>query len=461
MTAPGAVPGGSSPGVPPRYLLTCAPGLEGVVRGELRRAAPAVREVAGASVRGGVAVEAEGPEAGAAAAAQLRGLRSANNVYALLGTWRDFPSDRAAAEPRLKGLAAAVGAARWAAAEASVAAWDPARRKSAPVFRASCVRRHTCKENKHGFTSQEAARWVGEAVAGLQRNWKVSMTRFDLEVLVLLADRELSLCLCVLYRAKSPDRQPEGAQEAGGDALPVQELCKALGRQLHHRPFQRHLVKTSLKPSIAFALLTLAGAREHEVVLDPLCGCGTIPLEACAALGAAGLAGDLDDAAVRAARANTGSAGPDPCHWDATILPLRSGAVDAVVSDLPFGVRCGKNSAVLKQLYGFVYAEMARVLRPSMGRAALLAYGKSVTEGLEAFAAETGLIEQVQCRPVNMEGLDVVLLVFRRTSKPAPERQSTVRVGLPRGAEKRRKQWLSNSEKATKAKQDKQKKRRR
>ena len=115
----------------------------------------------------------------------------------------------------------------------------------------------------------------------------------------------------------------------------------------------------------------------------------------------------------------------------------------------------------MKQLYGFVYAEMARVLRPSMGRAALLAYGKSVTEGLEAFAAETGLIEQVQCRPVNMEGLDVVLLVFRRTSKPAPERQSTVRVGLPRGAEKRRKQWLSNSEKATKAKQDKQKKRRR
>ena len=460
MTVPGAVPGGAGP-EPPRYLVTCAPGLEGVVRGELRHAAPAVREVAGASVAGGVAVEAAGPEA---AAAQLRGLRSANNVYALLGTWRDFPADRAAAEPRFKGLAAAVGAARWAAAEASVAAWDPARsrRKTAPVFRASCVRRHTAAAAKHGYTSQEVASWVGEAVAGLRPEWKVSMTRFDLEVLALLADRELSLCLCLLYRAKSPDKQPEGAQ-AGGDALPVQELCKALRRQLHHRPFQRHLVKTSLKPSIAFALLTLAGVREHEVVLDPLCGCGTIPLEACAALGAAGLAGDLDDAAVCAARANTsiGPAGPDPCHWDATILPLRSGAVDAVVSDLPFGVRCGKNSAVLQQLYGFLYAEMARVLRPSTGRAALLAYGKSVTEGLEAWAAETGLVEQVVERAVNMEGLDVVLLVFRRTSKPAPERQSTVRVGLPRGAEKRRKQWLSNSEKATKAKQGRQKKRRR
>eukprot|EP01018_Ginkgo_biloba_P038444 Gb_32437 [translate_table: standard] len=60
------------------------------------------------------------------------------------------------------------------------------------------------------------------------------------------------------------------------------------------------------------------------------CGCGTIPFEAAECLGGqvmclAGL--------------------KEPCdvlHWDAARLPLRTGCVDRIICDMPYGVRCGK-----------------------------------------------------------------------------------------------------------------------
>ena len=39
------------------------------------------------------------------------------------------------------------------------------------------------------------------------------------------------------------------------------------------------------------------------------------------------------------------SCGGAAVRWDARLLPLRAGCVDRVVSDLPFGVRCGGGGA--------------------------------------------------------------------------------------------------------------------
>ena len=60
------------------------------------------------------------------------------------------------------------------------------------------------------------------------------------------------------------------------------------------------------------------------------------------------------------------------CKWDARRLPLRSGCVDFIVSDLPFGVRCnaGKSGYVLKFLRKLV-GEIGRVLC-AQGKAILL-----------------------------------------------------------------------------------------
>ena len=58
-------------------------------------------------------------------------------------------------------------------------------------------------------------------------------------------------------------------------------------------------------------------------------------------------------------------------NWDATRLPLRSGVIDVIVSDLPFGQRCGNKRQNMK-LYPALLKEFHRVLTPKNGRAILL-----------------------------------------------------------------------------------------
>lgn len=77
-------------------------------------------------------------------------------------------------------------------------------------------------------------------------------------------------------------------------------------------------------------------------VLDPCCGSGTIVIEA-ALQGALAFGGDSDLAAVQAAQVNCQAAGIAVSiqHWQAQALPLAAASVDRVISNLPWGVRCG------------------------------------------------------------------------------------------------------------------------
>ncbi|ORC93571.1 putative THUMP domain-containing protein 3-like [Trypanosoma theileri] len=51
-------------------------------------------------------------------------------------------------------------------------------------------------------------------------------------------------------------------------------------------------------------------------------------------------------------------------HWDATRLPLRNNSVDCIISDLPFGRRCGSHKVNTK-LYPMMIRESYRILRTS------------------------------------------------------------------------------------------------
>ena len=52
----------------------------------------------------------------------------------------------------------------------------------------------------------------------------------------------------------------------------------------------------------------------------------------------------------------------DVVQWDAMNLPLRSGCIDSLVADLPFGKRCGTHAKNI-HLYPAVLAEAGQVLR--------------------------------------------------------------------------------------------------
>src|SRR5689334_1880385 len=99
-------------------------------------------------------------------------------------------------------------------------------------------------------------------------------------------------------------------------------------RTMRHRKYKLEHLPASLRPTVAAAMVRLAGARSGELVLDPMCGAGTILAEQLAVRrGAAGgvgvLGGDIDREALRTARANLRTWEDVPlCRWDATWLPL-------------------------------------------------------------------------------------------------------------------------------------------
>ena len=113
---------------------------------------------------------------------------------------------------------------------------------------------------------------------------------------------------------------------------------------MRHRTYKLENRPASLRPTVAAAMVRLAAARPGHVVLDPMCGAGTLLAEQLAyaerfrgaALAVHG--GDIDFSAVRAAAVNLRRLGaPGLCRWDATRLPLVGASSDRIVSNPPFG----------------------------------------------------------------------------------------------------------------------------
>jgi tRNA (guanine6-N2)-methyltransferase len=142
-------------------------------------------------------------------------------------------------------------------------------------------------------------------------------------------------------------------------------------QSMRHRTYKREHLPASLRPTLAAAMVRLAGARPGHVVLDPMCGAGTILAEQLALGKFRALGGDREMAALRAASANLRRLGTvHLARWDATSLPLPDQAVDRIVSNPPFGKQLSRPEAV-GPLYRRMIPEYDRVLRPA-GRAVLL-----------------------------------------------------------------------------------------
>ncbi|XP_063589266.1 tRNA (guanine(6)-N2)-methyltransferase THUMP3-like [Penaeus indicus] len=114
---------------------------------------------------------------------------------------------------------------------------------SGPKFRVSCNRTGT----GHIFGSPEAARQFG---AGINEkfNWPVDLKNFDLEV-ILYIDNEFVYVALALTR----------------EAL-----------------FKRNLTnfgRTNLRATLCYNMVRLAAPKPGEVVIDPMCGGATIPME--------------------------------------------------------------------------------------------------------------------------------------------------------------------------------------
>jgi len=148
-------------------------------------------------------------------------------------------------------------------------------------------------------------------------------------------------------------------------------------RTMRHRTYKSEHLPASLRPTVAAAMVRLAELKPRQVLLDPMCGAGTILAEQLAlGLHDKGakvrvIGGDIDLSALKVAEVNLRPVGRGHLvRWDARQLPLADKSVDAIASNPPFGVQLGEPEE-MGPLYRRALKEYNRVLRPG-GRAVLL-----------------------------------------------------------------------------------------
>ena len=148
-------------------------------------------------------------------------------------------------------------------------------------------------------------------------------------------------------------------------------------RTMRHRTYKTDHVAASLRPTVAAAMVRLAGIAPGMTVLDPLCGAGTILAEAIALCEQRRMrdvkywGGDIDPNAVYCTKENLGNRGGAVIErWDAMELPLTGETVDRIVCNPPFGKQMLKPEQI-PDLYVDLAKEWDRVLKPG-GRAVIL-----------------------------------------------------------------------------------------
>lgn len=190
-------------------------------------------------------------------------------------------------------------------------------------------------------------------------------------------------------------------------------------RTMRHREYKIEHFPASLRPTMAAALVRLAELKPHHVVLDPMCGAGTILAEAWlfarqqerpqVPWNLTLYGGDIDPHHLRAAKANLHALVELPLRtWDARRLPLEDASVDRIICNLPFGKQLSSPEEI-GPLYREVAPEMDRVLR-SKGKAVLLVAEAATLRA----AARAAMWKQERFLPVRVLGQKAAILVYRK-----------------------------------------------
>ncbi|KAM6215920.1 tRNA (guanine(6)-N(2))-methyltransferase THUMP3 [Rhynchocyon petersi] len=259
-------------------------------------------------------------------------------------------------------------------------------------FRVTCNR----AGEKHCFTSNEAARDFGGSVQDYFK-WKADMTNFDVEVLLNIHDNEIVV----------------------GIALTEESL---------HRRNITHFGPTTLRSTLAYGMLRLCAPRPSDIIVDPMCGTGAIPIEGATEwFNCYHIGGDNNPLAMNRAANNISSlltknqikeCKPswglpiDAVQWDTCNLPLRTASVDIIVTDMPFGKRMGSKKRNWN-LYPACLQEMSRVCRPGTGRAVLLTQDKKCFS--KALSGMGHVWRKVHTVWVNIGGLHAAVYLLKRT----------------------------------------------
>lgn len=189
-----------------------------------------------------------------------------------------------------------------------------------------------------------------------------------------------------------------------GTQLNVSDLSK-------ERHFLQFRNMVTIKANLAYAIVRLAKIQKGNFVVDPFCGSGTILLEALEVfdkqLHCVGL--DVAKRSTDGARENAKAEGYDEntCKFvcsDARGLRrhLQDETVDAMVSNLPWGVRTGdKNVSDLKTMYEIFLRTSWYILKPGARIVMLVLRGLQITRILRKLGGRYKLLSVNVVRTTN------------------------------------------------------------
>ncbi len=129
---------------------------------------------------------------------------------------------------------------------------------------------------------------------------------------------------------------------------------------MHRRGYRIYDHPAALKPTLAYALLTLSGTRDKQIIIDPMCGCGTIAIEASYLHEEATIyCLDINEKYLEYAKRNALAAGVYDriifMKTDARKLYEQSlPEADHIVSNPPYGIRYGSPYSIRRLYRGFI-----------------------------------------------------------------------------------------------------------
>lgn len=131
-------------------------------------------------------------------------------------------------------------------------------------------------------------------------------------------------------------------------------------RNLYKKGWRKHLVPAGINPTLAFVLCKLAQLNKDDILMDPFCGGGTIPITAILEFNIKkALASDISSKAIEYTKKNLIEAGITKDRYSIFIsdlqrLRIQKEYLTKIVTNMPFGIREGKHKSNLNLYKSFI-----------------------------------------------------------------------------------------------------------
>jgi len=289
-----------------KFLVTCDPGLEDIAEREIKQADKNAKVERFFNFQGKLLVDSK--------AEKLIKLHSLHHVIKLLKTFYLKEASLEEIKKVLKKI-------------------EIPQMKDVEKFRVTSQR-----FGEHGFTSIDMQRIAGEVFLEKYKK-KVDLENYDLNIRFDLVGRFGYV----------------------GLQLTDESLYKRYEKAFNHT--------AAIKSTIAYGMIVLSSVKPGEAMLDPMCGSGTIVLEAASLFKdkVRIMAGDIDEKCVKGTMENARLNGLEKYievkKMDATKLEEHVSSVDKIITNPPYGVRMEKRN--LREFYRKFLISSSKVLNDS------------------------------------------------------------------------------------------------